>query len=211
MKTVQLAAALIFVLCPLASFGAPGTGAPGQANSASKTSEITVTLFGQPCYLSGPVSTSALKSIHSISPEQIYPSSDALPSSEPIRRSLERLKNVSELPSGFERYRERLTRRLQAFLAFSDGLSAAKSAAKSESLLKLARPFLQGKRIKEFETLAGKIDSSKKLDADLAGQLFEVFLDIVEPDPEETFHRTIQKLNIHYTCVFSEDGESDSE
>ena len=44
----------------------------GRASAAPST-EIRVSLFGQPCTLQGPVDERTLKLIHSLSPEQLYP------------------------------------------------------------------------------------------------------------------------------------------
>src|SRR5688572_6268907 len=111
--------------------------------------ETRVHLFGQPCMLSGPPAEDILKAIHSISPEQMPPS----PSGDQVRTLLDRMKKIAGIPPALDRYREQLTRRLEAQAAFHDGVAAAKKAGKPEPLLEAVKTFLDPKRATKFTAL----------------------------------------------------------
>src|SRR4051812_48584746 len=98
---------------------------------STPNAETRVTLFGQSCLLTGPVSEANLKAIHAISPAQM----PAGQSAESVRKSLEKIKATSEIPSALEPYRDRLTKRFEAQLAYFDGLASAKKLGKVELLL----------------------------------------------------------------------------
>src|ERR1700679_2235712 len=91
----------LLLILPAASSSWAGT---------SQSSEIHVSLFGQPCVLNGPFDETALKAIHAISPEQVYPRSldtdVKLVTTTEIHAALERLRKTNVLlPSALDRYR----------------------------------------------------------------------------------------------------------
>ena len=162
----------------------------------SSAAEIHVTLFGQPCLLSGPVSKSALQSIHAISPEQL----PEIQSASNAKESLERLKKASDLPAGLDRYREFLSKRLEAQANFFEKLASAKKTGKSDGLIEFSKQSLPEKSRKEFEALAHKV--GPQTSSQTMTQLKEFFSENLQPDSEEEFHRAIQRMDVHYTCSF---------
>jgi hypothetical protein len=203
-----------FLLFLLLSCGAGG-GTPFETvraayGSTAPLTEIRVTLFGQPCLLQGPLDEASLKTIHAISPEQLFPNAQQNLTTEQIKRAQSRLQ-ASKLPSFLDRYRERLSRRLEALLGFYGGLEAARKARKAAPLIAGAHKRVPAKRAKEFESLAHKLDGIKDFDSDrareIADQLFDIYGEGIEADPEEEFHRAIQRANVQYTCSFEENGD----
>lgn len=171
-----------------------------QANTAPST-EIRVSLFGQPCTLKGPVDERSLRQIHALSPEQIYPEREPRLSGGPTRRSLEKLRAFQNVPAALDHYRERLIKRLEAQLVLLEALEGFRKNHKSAPIMDAAKTYLSPRRIKEFEV------ALKKADID---QIFDTFSDGIEPDPEEEFHRAIHRMSIQYACSFEgSDNESD--
>ena len=184
--------------------------APKVAIANTSPNEITVSLFGQPCLLSGPIEKNILRTIHSISPAQVYPEPGTAVSSDFLRKAIDKVKTANNVPPQLDGYRERLTKRLESQLVLANGLSAAKKAGKSEPLVAATKTYIPSRRLKEFETLARKLDG-KKGDAELEGQIFLLFSEMVEADPEEDFHKAIQRMSVRYTCDFADEGESEEE
>jgi hypothetical protein len=178
---------------------------------AAPQNEIRVTLFGQPCLLSGPVDEASLKLIHSVSPEQMPSARTGNYSAEQARKALERLRKVAGLPSALDRYRERLTKRLEAELAFDEGYEAALKSHQISAWVAGARKYLNEAKLHSFESLAKKAEALKTLDSDrgreLTDQLFELYAEGIEPDPEEEFHRAIKRMNVQYACSFEESSD----
>lgn len=171
--------------------------------------EITVTLFGQPCLLSGPIDNIALKAIHSISPEQVF--IPEYPSLEVVQKALGKIKIANSVPAGLDRYKDRLRRRLEAQISFLTGIAGAKKEMKSTPLLSATQPHIAPSRRSEFALQLKKIDSLKKWDSELQNKLWDQFNDLIEPNPEEEFHKSIQRLKIHYTCEFSDEADGEEE
>src|SRR4051794_38218221 len=93
------------------------TVASGRAYAVGAANhEVRVSLFGQPCTLQGPLDERALRVVHSLSPDQIYPQRENTLTAAPTRRALEKLKSLNGAPAGLDRYRERLGKRLEAQL-----------------------------------------------------------------------------------------------
>jgi hypothetical protein len=181
--------------------------------AAPTTNSIKVSLFGQPCLLEGPFSASVLGATDAISPGKIYPEYldiHSLSSSvSQARRSLETLQKTATVPAGLDRYRERATKRLQAQMAFLGALEKAIAAKKATPMVELFQQSslqVDTKKKKDLAALA-----PKALDPKLQEQLFELFNDAIEADPEEEFHRAIRHMNIKYVCSFEESGEESGE
>jgi hypothetical protein len=175
--------------------------------SKSPLTEIRVSLFGQPCVLQGPLDEKSLRAIHSLSPEQLYPSLEGALSAAPIRRALEKLRNATGLPSSLDRYRDRLAKRFEAQVEFLEALETAKkttqSTALSTALKAVAKKHLSAKRFQEFESQMKTALRSR----DSSDVLFETFNEGIEADPEDEFHKTIHRMNIQYTCTFEDLSE----
>lgn len=187
----------------------PALGPAVTEANAAPSAEIRVSLFGQPCILQGPTDERALRMIHSLSPEQLYPQSDSNLSSAPTRRALEKLRAITGAPAGLDHYRERLAKRLQAQLGMLEAIETYLKDHKSASLIAVSKGSLTGRHLKDFETAVKKAESAKSLAKhDTLDALFDTFSDGIEPDPEEEFHRAIQRMNVQYTCSFEENGDA---
>lgn len=181
------------------------------AKTAPQT-QIHVTLLGQPCLLEGPFDEITLKAIHSLGPAQLYPNitpSDPTNSKDQTRKTLEKLRS-SSLPSLLDRYRERLSRRLEAQLAFLEALDSFIKMNKAGPLLKAGKRYLRDREMKGYETQLKKIHGPRKNTSqfrDAVDQLMETFNEGIEKDPEEDFHRAIKRMDVQYTCTFEENEE----
>jgi hypothetical protein len=172
---------------------------PGGAGAAS-ISEIKVTLFGSPCVLSGPYSSSTLQALHSISPERL-PAQQNLGQ---VRAALSTIKQVRGLPPELESYRSRMARRLEAQFQFQDRLGEMKKTGNTAAFLAALQPHLVG----PSAPLKTKLDSLKtakaprqwgKAEVDAVTELYE---QSIEPYPEEEFHKAIDRIKVRYLCDF---------
>ncbi|MGZ3708682.1 MAG: hypothetical protein ACXWPM_07810, partial [Bdellovibrionota bacterium] len=116
--------------------------------------EVRVSLFGQPCTLQGPLDQATLKAIHTVSPEQMYPGTTMSDTTEAARKTLEKIRGATTLPSMLDRYREKLARRIEAQISFIDGVDAAKKTHKAAALMKTSKSFLPQKKVKGFDAIA---------------------------------------------------------
>lgn len=194
---------LIFfvLLSPLAAIG------------VSSGAKIDVKLFGRPCVLNGPVSEAVLKEIHALSPEVVYPedifNEVSVAHTDYLRKIREKAQKSVALPLQLDRYREKLGKRLDAEVAFFDAFLQAKKDGKADKLLAVGKRFLPEKRAKEFE--AG-VKAKMPLKTKGAGvQLLELFHDGIEPDPQDLFHRAIEKIKVYYQCTFEESSDDDDD
>ncbi len=169
--------------------------------------ETHVNLLGQPCLLSGPYEDTLLKLIHSLGPAQIYPNLSHLEqpnTQDQINKALTKIQNAKPLPNLLDRYRERLIRRLQQQLRF---IQALHNQTPTDSLLKLGKEMIREPELKKFDALVKRRSSQKEKSPDdpsVTEQLFEIFNESIEADPESEFHRAIKKLQIQYNCSFEE-------
>jgi hypothetical protein len=207
---------LNWVVCVSISFLL--TALPGRANGHS--TEVRISLLGQPCSLQGPFEENILKLIHSVGPAQIYPILNFKNISSSLaqaKKSLEKIHSISGLPTSLDRYREKLKKRLGAQVAFMTALlETQKNSKKSDQnsvLLKTVDDYLQDRDLKKFESILRKNHTLEKmgpLSPDTIEALFEYFNDSIEPDPEAEFHRAIKKLGVQYVCSFEENEDSSS-
>jgi hypothetical protein len=164
-------------------------------------SEIKVSLFGQPCVLTGPVEESVLQTVHSISPEKIPTPETA----DQARRDLAALGKVQAIPPDLDRYRDLLTKRLEAHQIFLEALAGAKRAAKPDTVLSAVKPLFEAKKFRSFQDQVRKAWTAVPTPAVLE-QVKEQFERFAPPDPQEEFHRAIRRMKVTYDCTF-EDGE----
>ena len=182
--------------------------APSRAD-ASPSAQIRVNLFGQPCLLQGPVDERTLRLIHSMSPEQLYPQTDSPLTSAPTRKALEKLRTLVGAPTGLDRYRDRLTKRFEAQLVLLGSIEKYRSDHKSAEIIAAGKTYLNASKQKTFDASVRKAESSKTLNnRDTLNSLFDVFSNGIEMDPEEEFHRAIQRLKVQYNCTFEEHGDA---
>lgn len=169
---------------------------------------IRVTLFGQPCMLEGPVETSVLKTVHAISPEQVYPTFEPGEKSTTVKSALEKLRTAKEVPNGLELYREQLGKRLENQAIFLSSLEESQRQKKPELLLTGVKPFFSDGRYKVFEGTAKKLDGNLSAGQrkEVLEQLFTSFSDILPSDPEDEFHKAIHRMKIQYVCSFEDSG-----
>ncbi len=180
---------------------------PKQAQPATR---ISVTLFGQPCVLEGPLGAAELKAIHAISPEEICSPFSPERTIEETRKAMDRLKTAG-LPSGLDRYRDRLTKRLKAELAFLESLQDSRKKKSPQALITATHDFVfQGKR-KELEASArafvAAVDASGRWQQQT--QLFDLYNESIDARPDDEFHRAIRTMNVQYLCSFEEADESE--
>lgn len=170
--------------------------------------QIKVTLFDQPCLLSGPFDVTTLTRVHSISPEKVPPHL----SSEQARKMLNLL-GPGSFPAVLEKYRESLKKRISAQLAFNDSLAAAQKKTNIEVFLTNIREHIAESRFKDFDVGVRRLSTKAGTHwgPAFADQLKEFYITMIEPDPEEEFHRAIRRANIHYACAFDEGGETATE
>lgn len=196
------------LLCTFLAVGLLGPWMSPLAIAATASKEIRITLFGQPCLLQGPLDEKSLRTIHSLSPDQLYPTRENSLSSAPTRRALEKLRSITEAPAGLDRYRERLAKRLDAQLILLGAIESLRSDSKAGPLLAAAKSKLTGKRQKDFEIAVKKAEATKSLSkAETLDALFDIFSDGIEADPEEEFHRSILRMGAQYACSFENTGE----
>lgn len=192
---------LLLCTCTFLAGGLSARAAPG-------SKEIRITLFGQPCLLQGPLDEKILRAIHSLSPDQVYPVRENTLGTAPTRRALEKLRAIVGAPAGLDRYRERLAKRLEAQLTLLTAIESARVDSKSAPLITAGRSKLTGKRQKEFEAAVKKAEAAKTLTkAETLETLFDFYSDGIESDPEEEFHRSIQRMGVQYACSFENTGE----
>lgn len=198
------------------------SASPTVVKSSSKVHEIRVTLFGQPCVLQGPLEIETLRAIHELSPEQIYPTYMAEEASQgttgiQVRKAIQKLKNGSpRIPSMLDRYRERLSKRLNELLVFVEWMEAYKKDGNVAALIALSKKNLPARTAQTFEAAAKKLTlpkskSAKGATQDVRAQLFEIYSEGIESDPQEEFHRAIRKMNVNYNCTFEETGPGEGD
>ncbi len=175
--------------------------------------EVRVTLFDQPCILRGAVNEAVLKIIHTISPEQIYPTTILAQSpseaADGLRKSLDKLKKTPSTPTQLDRYRDRLTRRFTAQLSFFEGLLTLKQTGQPDALLEKGKRILPEKKFKDFETQVKKKAAAGKAGPENFEPILDLFNEAIEADPEDEFHRAIRILDIHYVCNFGDSEDSE--
>jgi len=185
---VSLAGLLIWTVCSV---------------SSARAAEIKVVLFGQPCLLRGPIEIPQLKSIHEISPEQIFSGQDGIAQSKQQTLAiLNHLIKSPTVPNALDRYKERLKKRLEAQIDFFDTFDEYKHTGKIENLMGLLSRRVLPKSQKQFEDMIKKV-SEKDVQVQ-EPKIFESYLEMIEPYPEEDFHRGIQKIHVQYICSFDE-------
>jgi hypothetical protein len=189
---------LVAALAPLVL-----ASADPKAPSSAPVTEIRVQLFGQPCFLTGPLDEVTLRAIHAVSPEKLYP----VQSADQARQVLERFKKA-QLPAAFDMYKDKMIRYLQSQIALFEALQAAKKTGKINPIIEATTPFISNpKHAKEYEAAVKKLEPQAKTSgwsADSVDQLTEVFNEALEQQPDEEYHRCIKKLNVQYTCAFGE-------
>jgi hypothetical protein len=181
--------------------------APATEKDTQDNHQIKVSLFGQPCVLEGPMGEGVLKSIHAISPEQLYPTFEPGETADSAKKALEKLHATKDLPSAFDTYREGLGKRLEAEFAFLNRIVSAHRDDRADLLLADAKKFIPEAKQKNFETIAMKLEAKdiphpqKK---QVVQELFDFYGDAIPAAPEEEFHRAIHQLKVQYVCAFEE-------
>lgn len=196
---------------------APAKPAPAvtPTESKEKLQEIQVTLFGQPCTMSGPFTRANLTLIHEISPEKIPPAA-SVDLMKKIRTKTTQLKNI---PFVLEQYRDHLRKRLSAKIALEEALAQAKKAKTADSrkaldsLLKNLKEHISTLTYPQFE---GETKKAFEANAAVWNEFFisplrERFDGVIQPDTEEEFHKAIRTAKIQYVCSFDEGSDHPSQ
>jgi hypothetical protein len=187
--------------------------APTASAKDEKLQEIQVTLFGQPCTMSGPYPKAALSLLHEISPEKLPPEITL----EQMKRVRTKTGELKGMPMVVEQYRDHLRKRLSAKITFAEAVAQAK---KSNAGRKSLDPFLTN--IKENISVLDYpafVDATKKaFEANGAiwndtfiGPLRERYENAIQPDTEEEFHKAIRAAKIQYVCAFDDSDHRGSE
>lgn len=200
---MQVIRTLACVLC--CALASAVTARAAMAANGGASHQIHVSLFGQPCLLQGPVDEAMLKLIHSLSPEQLYPDPDAAATAAPTRKAVEKLRAVTGAPAALDRYRDRLAKRLEAQLALLDALDAFRKDHRAEAVAAVGKAHLNSQHLKDFVAALRKAEGGKPADSALDA-VVDAYNDGIEADPEEEFHRAIQRIGVQYACSFEEGG-----
>lgn len=182
----------------------------GNAYSAKKTEQINVTLFGQPCTMTGPFSRAVLTQIHEISPEKIRPDF-----------TTEQMKKIQNKASGpkvgqtqVDAYRDHLRKRLSAKIAFNEVIDEAKKKSiKTPQAFKAwlinLKENIPAEKFDSFHTEARALfeKNAETWNESTIEGLREKYENLIEPDTEEEFHKAIRVANIQYLCAFDEGSD----
>ncbi len=178
-----------------------------------RTVEISVKLFSGDCKLSGPWDAAVLTRIHAIGPERIPPQQPL----EPSREAVKLLQASTDIPNALDLYRERLLKRVEQQVRFHEAVPAAK---KAKSLVPIREALIKQLNAVEKERLEAtlRMVSNKELkvakwDVAFIEKLTTALDGVLEPYPEEDYHRTIQRLGLKYDCVselYEDDVEAES-
>lgn len=203
---------LIVSISTLTLFG-EGLGGPTRAFGApdENLQEIQVTLFGQPCTMSGPFPRATLTLIHEISPEKTPPAA-SVDLMKKIRTKTNQLKGI---PFPIEQYRDHLRKRLSAKIAMEEALAVAKKSKSKDSrraldsLLKNLKEHISTLQYPAFETA---IKKSFEANAAVWNDFFidplrERYDTVIQPETEEEFHKSIRSAKIQYICVFDDGAD----
>lgn len=195
-------------------FGAEPSEAPLD-RTGEKLQEIQVTLFGQPCIMSGPFTRPTLSLLHEISPEKIPPTA-TVDLMKKVRAKTTLLKSI---PFSLEQYRDHLRKRLSAKIAMEEALAGAKKSKPQEgrraldSLLKNLKEHISSLQYPAFEAATKK---SFEANAAVWNDFFieplrERYDSAIQPETEEEFHKAIRTAKIQYICVFDDAADHSSE
>ena len=190
----------LFILVPLAHA------------ADKKVSEIKVELFNQPCLLQGPADQSVLRQIHAISPEQLFPpnleKASAKNQHDTFRKSLRYIKTNVKLPQEFQKYTQRMERRLETFVALFNGLEKMKKTQNTKELAAAVLPHFQNKNSAEFTKIVNELKPNlKEISNDTLETLKESIKNGIEPDSEEDFHKALLRAGIQYNCAMDEKSD----
>ena len=202
----------------------PTLGAPGDvpakatptpaAPKESGVQEIQVTLFGQPCTMSGPYPRPALSLLHEISPEKIPPDLSV----DQMKRVRTKCGELKGMPMPIEQYRDHLRRRLSAKIAFEEAIAQSKKSKAKDG--RALDPFLTNvkEHISTLQYTAFSGETRKAFESGGAiwnepflTSLRERFENVIQPDTEEEFHKAIRAVKIQYVCAFDDNDHRDDE
>ena len=188
---------------------ATAEAAPSNVKKESGAQEIQVTLFGQPCTMSGPFPRAALTLLHEISPEKLPPDLTL----EQMKRVRAKTNDLKGMPMPIEQYRDHLRKRLSAKIAFGEAIAAAKKSADPKRAL---GPFLRNlkEHVPTLQYPSFAEETKKSFEAggsawndSFVSSVRERFEGVIQPDTEEEFHKAIRLAKIQYVCSFDEAGE----
>ncbi len=178
--------------------------------AAPKNEQINVTLFGQPCTMSGPFTRAILTQIHEISPEKIRPDFNA----EQMKRVRTKASGAKVGQTQIDTYREHLRKRLSAKIAFSESIDEAKKKSiKTSQAFKAwltnLKENIPAEKFELFHQDARSLfeKNGEKWSETYIELLREKYEALIEPDTEEEFHKAIRLAKIQYLCTFDEGSD----
>ncbi len=180
-------------------------GPTGALLSHAKQNQISVKLFGQPCFLKGDVSKKILNQIHSITPENVFP----VQSAKDVKKSQRRVDSVKNIPTALKPYLSQLTRYLEAHRTFFEASKAATRAKDPTLFLERIKPFVERNHqaLEHRAQLFRKQLNSHQRSAFIS-ELLEIYKESTLPSPEEEFHRGLDQMKIRYNCEFDRNHEA---
>ena len=197
--------ALSWLLVTLAS---PGFAAD-RVKMLKSPVEVPVKLFGQDCKMTGKWESSVLSRVHAISPERIPPK-------QPLAQTQQALKLVqgsSDIPNALDVYRERLMKRLEQQVIFETAIPDAKKAKSvtpiRDAFQKKLNPMEREKLDSALKIVASKDYSVAAWNSAFLDRLTDALDTVLEPYPEEDYHRTTRKLGIEYNCANESSSDED--
>ena len=182
--------------------------------TATGENEIQVTLFGQPCAMTGPVDKRTLELLHSISPEKIRPDFTAA--------EMEKMRTLAAKATGLDAnmslYRDHLVKRLAARAAFESALKQLKTkrgkTMSPDVLLQNVKEHISPLRYDDFKArvnAAFKENKGAALGDAFAQKLRDEYDAFIQPDTEEEFHKMIKTAQVRYECHFGEEADTEDE
>lgn len=188
--------------------------------SSAYATEIKVQLFGQPCLLIetaeltvSRITENQLKTIHSISPEQLPPPTTV----DEARKLKTKIQAGGKIPASLDRYHDLILKRVDGLIVFFQAAAKFKQNKNASQLLGSVKPFLNERRVKNFDRELKRYHG-KNAPAKITEPMLEELRDYYEENSnfptttvEEEFHRAIARMNIRYQCTFEEIGDDDDE
>lgn len=177
----------------------------GDVAIAATNQSISVSLFGQTCQLSGPFESRILKTIHSISPEQM-PRPQSLTEATQQQR---KMRNLAGLPAAFQKYTQKTEKQLTVIQEIFGAYEEAKANRRADRLLEFGKSRLTPRALAELQSWSKKLEGKGPLPSLSADSLYLWFESAIGPTVEEEFHATLRKLKVDYQCSF-EDSDSEA-
>lgn len=167
----------------------------------SYAENLKVTLFGQPCTLTGPVPIATLNTLHQISPancKALDPQS--------AKRSLGIVESTKEIPNELRNYHGLLAQHLKARVAFYSALEVAQKKRSAQQFITRVRSLLRSPNLGKLQRLVEATWTPEKSEV-AESDLLDYYDQITTSYPESEYHAGIRRMNVRYQCSFDESTE----